>query len=122
MQSLNSCQVTGIQHLELARLLLTDYNPRVPRLGPDRYTTQQDIEAEIKTIVLRMCGIAFFNRLVPPVLLTTAVAVTLCGDRFSDPAEQQALIGVLLELEEEHAWPTQPIQDQLEKCWGRLIV
>lgn len=42
----NICvKVTGIQHYDLARILLTVYNPRIPRFGPAHREAVQRVEA-----------------------------------------------------------------------------
>ncbi|KAK6814062.1 hypothetical protein RU639_010517 [Aspergillus parasiticus] len=113
-----SCHVIGIQHLELARILLTVYNPSILHLGLERHETLQSVDQKVKKAVLRLCGIATTNRDIPPALLTACIAIAICGDRFDDRLEQQALLGVLAELEEEHAWPTRVTQAQLKRAWG----
>jgi hypothetical protein len=115
---LNDCHVTGIQHLEIARILLAVYNPQVPRLGPGQRTAMRAVDENLKSIVLRLCGIALSNQQSPPGLVTASVAIGLCGDRFTDRAEQQALLAVLVKLEDEHAWPTQTTQKFLKEAWG----
>ncbi|OJZ91257.1 hypothetical protein ASPFODRAFT_41658 [Aspergillus luchuensis CBS 106.47] len=115
---LGSCHAIGIQHLELARILLTVYNPKVVRLGLNRQATLLSIDHEVKTIVLRLCGIATTHRSVVPALLTACIAIAMCGDRFTDHSQQEALLSILVELEEEHAWPTKATQIQLKDVWG----
>lgn len=40
------------------------------------------------------------------------------GDRFTDPAEQEMLIEVLLRIERLHGWPTHVLRRQLKETWG----
>lgn len=42
----------------------------------------------------------------------------MCGDRFSDRGEQEALLNVLVVTEEDHAWPTFAAQMHLKRAWG----
>lgn len=115
---LNDCHVAGLQHLELARILLTVYNPKLPRLGPGQRTAMRSVDREVRSIVLRLCGIALSNQHSPPGLVTASVAIGMCGDRFTDRIEQEALLGLLVKLEDEHAYPTTSTQESLKAAWG----
>lgn len=115
---LNNCHVAGLQFLELARILLTVYNPKLPRLGPGQRTAMREVDLKVRAIVLRLCGIALSNQHSPPGLVTAFVAIGMCGDRFTDRMEQEALLGVLDKLEAEHAYPTTSTQDSLKGAWG----
>lgn len=115
---LSTCHVVGMQHLELARMLLAIYNPRLPRIGLNQHAVQRSVDREIKRTILGVCGIALSNRRIPPALLTASTVISMCGDRFSDEKEQLALLDVLAELEIEHAWPTHSAQTQLKETWS----
>ncbi|KAJ5775890.1 uncharacterized protein N7511_000901 [Penicillium nucicola] len=115
---LNNCHVAGLQHLELARILLAVYNPRLPRLGPGQRTAMRSVDEEIRAIVLRLCGIALSNLHSPPGLVTASAAIGMCGDRFSRREEQVALLGVLVMLEDEYGYPTSSMREQLGLAWG----
>jgi hypothetical protein len=115
---LNDCHVAGLQHLELARILLAVYNPKIPRLGPSQRTAMRSVDQQLKSIVFRLCGIALSNQHSPPSLVTAGVAIGMCGDRFTDRVEQEALLALLVKLEDEHAWPTHATQELLKDTWG----
>lgn len=108
---LNNCHVAGLQHLELARILLTVYNPKLPRLGPRQREAMRTVDREVRNVVLRLCGIALSNQHSPPGLVTASIAIGMCGDRFTDRIEQEALLGLLIKLEDEHAYPTTSTQE-----------
>lgn len=112
------CHVAGIQHMILAMILLTVYRPDVPRLGLGQREAMMVMDSNIKSMVLEICGIATSNRQCPPSLLTATIAITMCGDRFIDPLEQQALLNVLIETDQDNAWPTASMQATLKKAWG----
>ena len=42
----------------------------------------------------------------------------MCGDRFTELSEQQALLDVLKKTESDHAWPTATAQAHLKRAWG----
>jgi len=42
----------------------------------------------------------------------------MCGDRFTDRGEQNALYDVLVGAEKGHAWPTKQIRMELRRAWG----
>ncbi|KAJ5520479.1 hypothetical protein N7463_000932 [Penicillium fimorum] len=115
---LNNCHVAGLQHLELARILLVVYNPRLPRLGPGQRAAMRSVDKQVRSIVLRLCGIAMSNLHSPPGLVTTSAAIGMCGDRFVERVEQEALFGALVRLEDEYGYPTHNVRAQLEDAWG----
>lgn len=110
--------IVGIQYMELAMILLTVYNPNMPRLGLGQNEAARSVDTKIKAIVLEICGIAMSNRQSPPALLTATLAITMCGDRFMDPIEQQALLDVLIKTDQDNAWPTAAMQTKLKEAWG----
>lgn len=58
---LNHCQLTGIQYLELARILLVVYDPKIPHMGLGRRAAVQSVDQALIAIVLRICSIAASN-------------------------------------------------------------
>ncbi|KIX04785.1 uncharacterized protein Z518_05656 [Rhinocladiella mackenziei CBS 650.93] len=115
---LADCHVAGVQHVELARILLAVYDPTRPKLGPGHVASMRSLSQELKTIVLRLCGIAVSNRKSPPSMVTALLAIVVCGDHFDDRMEQQALLDVLDEVENEQAWPAGNSREILKQCWG----
>ena len=110
--------VAGIQHVELARILLSVYDPHVPRLGPGHVAALARLSATLQAIVKRLCGIAVGNRRTPPGLVTACMAIAMCGEHFTRREEQEALLGVLEEMEREHAWPERRVKRDLRRAWG----
>ncbi|KAL2013704.1 hypothetical protein VTN00DRAFT_1229 [Thermoascus crustaceus] len=115
---LADCHIVGIQNMDLAMILLTVYNPNMPRLGLGQQDAARSMDEKIKAIVLEICGIAMSNRQSPPAFLTATLAITMCGDRFTDLVEQQALLNVLIETDRDNAWPTAAMQKKLRETWG----
>jgi hypothetical protein len=115
---LSDCHVTGVQHWNLAEILLTVYDPRIPRLGPNQKSAAHRIEKQVMAIVKKLCGIAISNRRAPPAMITACIAIAMCGDQFTELREQQALLEVLRETDVEYAWPTGHIQARLRTEWG----
>jgi len=115
---LSDCHVTGVQHFDLSKILLTVYDPRIPRLGLAQRVAARRIEDEVMSIVKRLCGIAISNRRAPPAMNTACIAIAMCGDQFSDLRERQAILDVLNYTDAEHAWPTTNIQRRLKDLWG----
>ncbi|PIG89123.1 hypothetical protein AARAC_011465 [Aspergillus arachidicola] len=114
---LDDCIVTAIQHWHLARILLTAFDPRVPRPGPGRRAAVGRREAEIKESIFVLCGIAQSNK-TAPALITACMGVSMCGDRVTDRLEQETLLGILTTTEETHALSTTKAQVQLREAWG----
>jgi hypothetical protein len=61
---------------------------------------------------------ALSNQHSPPGLVNAFVAIGMCGDRFTDRLEQEALLEVLVILEDEHAYPTTSTRELLKGAWG----
>lgn len=51
-------------------------------------------------------------------MFTACMGIALCGDRFTDRVEQEAILGVLVKTEKEHAWPTNAARVHLRRAWG----
>jgi hypothetical protein len=88
--------------MDIAKILLTTYNPRIPRLGPSHRAAMQSIEvgtiqylqhfqaqrpkekllttmqAKVNAIVKRLCGVAISNHRSPPAMNTACMAISMC--------------------------------------------
>ncbi|KAL4862281.1 hypothetical protein BDV12DRAFT_207318 [Aspergillus spectabilis] len=102
---LTNLHVAGVQHVELARIMLAVYDPTIPRLGFGHRERMRLLSLELRASVLRLCGIAVYNRKNPPSLTTALLGIVVCGEHFEDRGEQRALLGLLDELEYHHGWP-----------------
>ncbi|KAL2432635.1 hypothetical protein ABEF95_014193 [Exophiala dermatitidis] len=110
--------VTGMMFLDLARILLTVYNPNIPRIGPGVITAQRRIVEEVHDIVIRICGTAMSYSSSQPIMVQAYMAIAVCGEYFSDPGERKALLGILDKLMKEHGWPTGKTAKTLKQEWG----
>lgn len=110
--------MSGIQYLDLARILLTVYDPTTPRLGPGAVAAGRRISATVREIVLRICGIAVSNRSAQPALVMAHMAIAVCGEYFTNSYEQKGMIDLLEALESEHAWPTAKTVADLKLAWA----
>ncbi|KAI0439879.1 hypothetical protein F4803DRAFT_23059 [Xylaria telfairii] len=115
---LGDCAMAAWHCYHLTRILLIAHNPKVPRIGSNYVAASQSIDAEIKSDVQILCGIAKTPgnayRACPPAIM----GIVLAGDRFTDRREQQALFDFLVEVEKSHAWPTWSIQHEMKVSWG----
>ncbi len=117
--------VTGLLSLELARILLTVYNPNIPRIGPGVTAAQRRIADEVHDIVIRLCGTAVSlggtaasNPSSQPAMVQAYVAIVVCGEYFTDPLERRTLLEILDRLKNDHGWPTAKAAMQLKRVWG----
>ncbi|GKZ29186.1 hypothetical protein AbraIFM66950_003625 [Aspergillus brasiliensis] len=103
-------QVTAVQHLELANMILTAQNPY---LVNSTRAAHRKAEAEVRSIVLRICGIALNHPRCHPALVNAVIAITLYGEYFTESEEREALVGIIDKTRELHSWP-------MQKCYARL--
>jgi hypothetical protein len=145
--TVSALPVTAVQHFDLSKILLKVYDPRIPRLGPSHWAATRRIEvrstlqyvsrsplrlyipfrnpqanptiqAEVNTVVKRICGVATFNRRAPPAMNTACMAIAMCGDQFTESRDQQSMLDILVWTDTKHAWPTKEIQERLKEAWG----
>ena len=115
---MNSCQVAVAQHIELGRILLAVSDPMsVSRLGIGVVARNVSLEEELRSITQRLCGLAVSNPNCPPALVTAAVGISVCGEYFVNPGEQEALVKLLKDLQFQHAWPTEATVRALRAAW-----
>ncbi|KAJ5855371.1 uncharacterized protein N7529_009315 [Penicillium soppii] len=110
----------GNQYTDLAQILLAVHDPSLPTVGPLRRRLIQDADDFIRKGVWVVCGAALSNASVPPAMVVGCMAIHLCGDRFTDPHQQDLLIQVLVRTDTLHGWPTHALQRQLRETWGIL--
>jgi hypothetical protein len=115
---MSECHVSGMQYLDLARILLAVYDPSIPRLGSGSIAATRRMAAAVREIVLRICGTAMSNRTTQPALVMAHMAIAVCGEYFTEEEEQKGMIELLLELEAEHAWPTAKTVAELKQAWS----
>ncbi|KAL3463882.1 hypothetical protein BJX64DRAFT_298644 [Aspergillus heterothallicus] len=114
----NACQVAGAQHVELGRILLAVSDPtRTSRLSIGTMSRKQALGSELRDSTRRLCGLAVSNQKCPSAMITAMVGIAVCGEYFTNPPEQEALLHLLRCLEYDYAWPTQGTIDALKDAW-----
>lgn len=113
----NEVNAAGMMYYHLARLLLIVYDPNIHRIGPGSAAAQRRMSEMVREIVILLCGIAMSNTQTQPVLVQAYNTIAMFGEHFTDRLEQEALLGVLKELEREHGWPVEKDASQLRKEW-----
>ncbi|KAL4790945.1 hypothetical protein BDV19DRAFT_401637 [Aspergillus venezuelensis] len=112
-------QVTGAQHLELARMILIAENPRLREPNTPRAIIRKT-ESLIRGIILNLCGIALAN--VPrrtPALVNAVIGIMLYGEYFTaqEQRERDALRGIIARMGDMHAWPLKRPYERLCRVW-----
>lgn len=74
-------------------------------------------EAQVRAIVLNICGIALGHLRIQPALVNAVIAVTLYGDYFTDQEERNALVGIINRTKELYAWPMRKPYQTLKRRW-----
>ncbi|OLN90321.1 hypothetical protein CCHL11_09068 [Colletotrichum chlorophyti] len=115
---LNHAVVIGNVHGALARALLMCHDESIPRIGPARRLARQKLDDDIRMQIRELCGTALSNKATIPAMFTASMGVTACGDRFTDHAEQKALLDILVKTDVQHMWPTGSAQSHLKRAWG----
>ncbi|KAL4963065.1 uncharacterized protein BDV14DRAFT_202314 [Aspergillus stella-maris] len=113
-------QVTGAQHLELARMILIAENPRLREPSTPR-ATHRKAESLIRSIVLNLCGIAIDNvsrRM--PALVNAVISIMLYGEYFTEQGERDALREVIDRTKSMHAWPLKRPYERLCRLWEEV--
>lgn len=113
---MNECQVLGLQHFELSRMLLAAYDPNLQRIGLGTSLSMSILESSLRRSTIRLCGLAL-SESSQAAMVTAAVGISMCGEYILNPGEQKAIEDFLDVLEREHAWPTQSIIAGLRESW-----
>ncbi|CZT11165.1 uncharacterized protein RCO7_09899 [Rhynchosporium graminicola] len=115
---IHPCHIVGIQHHKLAQILLSIFSLRSPQSRNNSYEAENPLLINIKQDLREICGIGLHNRATPPGMFTACMGIAMCGDRFDDRLEQEALLQLLIETENDHARPTAAIQKHMKLVWG----
>lgn len=110
--------VMASQYNILAHILLTVYDPKFPRSGPSHKQAVREVDRQVQEDVKILCGIGLSNPQTASAMQVACMAISLCGDRFTDDEEQHQLQGILARTEKIHGWPTAAIEQQLKVAWG----
>ncbi|KIW68802.1 hypothetical protein PV04_04723 [Phialophora macrospora] len=116
---LSECHVMGILYVDLARILLTAYDPTTPRLGSASISASRQVAATIRDIVRRICGTAESNKHLPSALIVAHLAIEMCGQYFTDHIERDGMIQLVRDLGSKHVWPTARTVTDLQKAWSQ---
>lgn len=114
---LEPCHVSGTTYVELARMLLEVFNPTRPKLGHGFLAATNAFISSTKRVLFRLCGIALSNHHCPPSLINACLGISMFGEYFEDPIEQDALLGVLALMSDRYAYPTSQIANSLRQAW-----
>lgn len=114
---LTSLHAAGVQHIELARILLLVYDPTQSTLGFGQVARMRILNQNLKDAVLRLCGIAVNSKRNPPAFTTAMLSIAVCGEIFEDELEHRALLSILDELEYNLGWPFGNLREKLQQGW-----
>ncbi|PYI15337.1 hypothetical protein BO99DRAFT_254205 [Aspergillus violaceofuscus CBS 115571] len=108
-------QITASQHLELSRMILTAENPHLENANR---AAHRRAESQVRSIVLKICGIALNHIDCKPALVNGVVAVSLYGEYFTEPEDRDALVTEIIHRAQEvKAWPMQKRHERLKQRW-----
>lgn len=113
------CYATGTGHLELAQILLTAFDPSIPRLGLGKLVAHRDMSKRVERTVLRLCGIAISNRKTPPNFINAFVAIVSYGEYITNLQQQTAILQLMDTMQFEFAYYTARVADGLKHAWNQ---
>ncbi|KAJ5125181.1 hypothetical protein N7476_010473 [Penicillium atrosanguineum] len=93
-------QCTAVRHFRLAQLRLTAEDPNLEIASR---AAHRKAEAQVRSIVMNLCGIAIHHLKVQPCMMNAVIAISLYGDYFTDQGERNALIGIINRTKDIHA-------------------
>ncbi|KAK2474216.1 hypothetical protein H9L39_14176 [Fusarium oxysporum f. sp. albedinis] len=112
---LDSC-VFALSHYYFAMLMMLVHDPRMPKVGTQYLECQKEIRIKILHFLRLLCGLASSSP-VPPARGMTCLALSLFGSWITDHAERDAAINVLRKVDQEDAWPTSSLRQDLRAQW-----
>ncbi|KAI5920646.1 hypothetical protein F4810DRAFT_702816 [Camillea tinctor] len=113
----NGFVAAGLQYYYLCRLLLIAHDPKTPRIGIRQKETSRLMEDHIKEYVKIICGIAESISTISPAYLAACMAISLAGDRFTEPDEQETFFNILTKTTGKFGWNTTKARDTLRDAW-----
>ncbi|KAI1425883.1 hypothetical protein F5Y12DRAFT_324278 [Xylaria sp. FL1777] len=111
----NDGKVIGMQHIEFGRIVLAVHEHRI--LGLGAAAEARALEAKLRQSTRIICGLALSHRM-QPAMTGACTAISLCGEYFHDPGEQDAITDLMTTIEREYAWPTSSVMDSLKRAWA----
>ncbi|EFX00742.1 ARCA-like protein [Grosmannia clavigera kw1407] len=109
---------TGLQHYHLSRILLAAFDPRAPRIGPERAQFAREQDGRIRSEVRNLVGIAKSNPHCRPNFVSACMGIAMAGERFQERWQQESIMGFLEETESLCAWRTHTARERLSAAWG----
>ena len=110
-------QVSGVQFITLAKLLLVTHDPSIPRIGPRMKIALSEMQDRARSLVFELCGMGLSNNYIPAGFIGM-LAMRMCGGLFEDDEERRQLIGLLHVIEKKSGWPSALAEGRLRKEWG----
>ncbi|KAJ4264536.1 hypothetical protein NW762_005738 [Fusarium torreyae] len=93
------------------------HDPRMPKVGAQYLESQKKTKEQILYYLRMLCGLACASP-VPPARGVTCLAVSLFGAWITSRAEQDAVTDVLQKVDQEDAWTTSRMQQDLKAQWN----
>ncbi|KAJ6114256.1 hypothetical protein N7486_000034 [Penicillium sp. IBT 16267x] len=110
-------QVTAIQHFRLAQMILTAENPHLKNATR---VMHRKAEAQVRSTVLQICGLAVHHPRVQPALVNAVIATTLYGEYFTELVERDALVDIINRTKDVHAWPMRKPYQEVQRRWETM--
>lgn len=114
----NECQVMGLQHIEFGRIVLAAHKSSFQRIGIGAGVLHRAQENIFRESTRTICGLALSNSTSQPAMVAAGLAITMCGEYFTDAGEQAAILDLLETLSKDHAWPTNELAENLVRAWS----
>ncbi|KAI1288665.1 hypothetical protein F5Y03DRAFT_379522 [Xylaria venustula] len=111
----NDTKLIAMQHMEFGRIVMAVHDHSIIGLGAA--AAARAMEAQLRNSTRILCGLALSHR-IQPAMTGACTAISLCGEYFHDPREQDAIAELMATMQREYAWSTSFVMESLRKAWS----
>ena len=109
--------VHSVQYLTFSKILLSSFNPTIPKIGLRSRPLARKNEESIAELLRYLCGIGLSNADFGPGLFLTCIGISLSGDKIKDSSERDCLLSILDQTQAKHGWQSALIRAELLESW-----
>lgn len=115
---MNDVHVVAMQYYDLAKLLLTSHNPRMPRFGIEAVRMHREADRQAVILLRTIVGLALSNPKCTNARHTACHVLHACGIWLSEDRHRREAIDFLTMMEHHVGWRKGNIIEMLKQQWG----